>query len=121
MVAQMQMLDKRQVVAHWKAKGLDFSRLFAKPEAPAGVRIYKSEPQDHKIHTILDRRLIAAAQVALDRGAPVRFSATIKNTDRTAGAMLSGAVAKRYGHDGLPDDTIHIRLKGTPGQSFGAW
>jgi glutamate synthase domain-containing protein 2/glutamate synthase domain-containing protein 1/glutamate synthase domain-containing protein 3 len=121
MIGQMQMLNKRQVVAHWKAKGLDFSRLFAKPEAPAGVHIYKCEPQDHKIHNILDRRLIAAAQVALDRGAPVRFSATIKNTDRTAGAMLSGAVAKRYGHDGLPDGTIHIRLKGTAGQSFGAW
>ncbi len=121
MIGQMQMLDKRQVVAHWKAKGLDFSRLFAKPDAPDGVHIYKCEPQDHKIHNILDRRLIAAAQVALDRGAPVRFSATIKNTDRAAGAMLSGEVAKRYGHDGLPDDTIHVRFKGTAGQSFGAW
>ena len=117
----MQMLDQRAMVAHWKAKGLDFSRLFTKPEAPAGVAIYHCEAQDHKIHNILDRRLIAEAQAALDRGAPVRIVTTIKNTDRTAGAMLSGEIAKRYGHAGLPDDTIHVKLTGTAGQSFGAW
>jgi glutamate synthase (NADPH/NADH) large chain len=121
MVGQMQMLDKRQVVEHWKAKGLDFSRLFHKPQAGKGVAIYNCEPQDHKIHDILDRRLIADAQVALDRGAPVRIVRTIKNTDRTAGAMLSGMIAQRYGHAGLPHDTIHVKLTGTAGQSFGAW
>jgi glutamate synthase (NADPH/NADH) large chain len=117
----MQMLDKRQVVEHWKAKGLDFSKLFHKPHAPAGVNIYNCEPQDHKIHGILDRRLISEAEPALDRGAPVRIATTIRNTDRTAGAMLSGEVAKRYGHEGLPDDTIHVSFTGTAGQSFGAW
>jgi glutamate synthase (NADPH/NADH) large chain len=61
------------------------------------------------------------AQAALDRGAPVKLAAAIRNIDRTAGAMLSGAIAKRYGHDGLPDDTIHVSFKGTAGQSFGAW
>ena len=121
MIGQMQMLDKRQVVEHWKAKGLDFSRLFHKPDAPAGVAIYHCEPQDHKIHDILDRKLIAQAQPALDRGAPVRLHAAIRNTDRTAGAMLSGEIARRYDHEGLPDDTIHVSLKGTAGQSFGAW
>jgi glutamate synthase (NADPH/NADH) large chain len=121
MIGQMQMLDKVRVIEHWKAKGLDFSRLFYKPDAPAGVGIFHCEPQDHKIHDILDRRFIADAQASLDRGAPVRLLATIKNTDRTAGAMLSGEVAKRYGHAGLPDDTIHVSLKGTAGQSFGAW
>src|SRR3989442_2709941 len=121
MVGQMQMLDKRQVIEHWKAKGLDFSKLFFKPEAPTGVAIYNCEPQDHKIHHILDRRFIAEAQPALDRGAPVRIVTTIKNTDRAAGAMLSGEVAKRYGHEGLPADTIHVELTGTAGQSFGAW
>jgi glutamate synthase (NADPH/NADH) large chain len=121
MIGQMQMLDKRQVIAHWKAKGLDFSKLFHKPQAGPGVRIYRSEPQDHKIRDILDRRLIADAQAALDRGAPVRLTAAIGNTDRTAGAMLSGEVAKRYGHTGLPADTIHVKLTGTAGQSFGAW
>jgi glutamate synthase (NADPH/NADH) large chain len=121
MIGQMQMLDKRQVIEHWKAKGLDFSKLFHKPPAEPGVRIYRSEPQDHKIRDILDRGLIADAQAALDRGAPVRLSSAIGNTDRTAGAMLSGEVAKRYGHAGLPADTIHVKLTGTAGQSFGAW
>ncbi|MFL5072974.1 MAG: glutamate synthase large subunit, partial [Xanthobacteraceae bacterium] len=121
MIGQMQMLDKQTVVAHWKAKGLDFSRLFHKPDAPEGVKIFNCEPQDHKIHDILDRKLIAKAQTALERGAPVRITTTIRNTDRTTGAMLSGEVAKRYGHAGLPDDTVHVRLKGTAGQSFGAW
>jgi glutamate synthase (NADPH/NADH) large chain len=121
MIGQMQMLDQRAMVAHWKAKGLDFSRLFTKPEAPAGVHIYRCEAQDHKIHKILDRRLIADSQAALDRGAPVRIVTTIKNTDRAAGAMLSGEIAKRYGHTGLPEDTIHVKLTGIAGQSFGAW
>jgi glutamate synthase (NADPH/NADH) large chain len=121
MIGQMQMLDRRQVIEHWKAKGLDFSKLFFKPQAGPGVRIYRSEAQDHKIHDILDRRLIAEAQAALDRGAPVRIATTIKNTDRTAGAMLSGEIAKRYGHAGLPADTIHVKFTGTAGQSFAAW
>jgi glutamate synthase (NADPH/NADH) large chain len=121
MIGQMQMLDRQQVVAHWKAKGLDFSKLFHKPQAPAGVNIHNCESQDHKIKDILDRQLIAQAQPALERGAPVRIVMAIRNTDRTAGAMLSGEVAKRYGHDGLPHDTIHVRFTGTAGQSFGAW
>jgi glutamate synthase (NADPH/NADH) large chain len=121
MVGQMQMLDQRKVIEHWKAKGLDFSKLFTKPVAPDTVGIYRSESQDHKIKDILDRRLIAGAQAALDRGAPVRIAAEIRNIDRTAGGMLSGEVAKRYGHAGLPDDTIHVSLKGTAGQSFGAF
>ena len=121
MIGQMQMLDERQLVDHWKARGLDFSRLFTKPDVPASVALYNCEKQDHKIHDIIDRKLIAQAQAALDRGAPVRISLPIKNTDRTTGAMLSGAIAKRYGHDGLPPDTIVVRFKGTAGQSFGAF
>ena len=121
MIGQMQMLDQRKVIEHWKAKGLDFSKLFTKPIAPDSVGLYRSEAQDHKIHDILDRKLIAQSQAALDRGAPVRISAAIRNIDRTAGAMLSGEIAKRYGHTGLPDDTIHVSLKGTAGQSFGAF
>ena len=121
MIGQMQMLDRHELVAHWKAKGLDFSKLFHKPEAPKGVYISNREQQDHKIHDILDRKLIAQAKDALENGTPVTIEAAIKNTDRTAGAMLSGEVAKRYGHQGLPDDTITVKLKGTAGQSFGAW
>ena len=121
MIGQMQMLDRRKLVEHWKAKGLDFSRLFNKPEAKPGTNIFKCEPQDHKIHEILDRNLIAELQAALDRGAPVRLQTAIRNTDRAVGGMLSGEVAKRYGHVGLPDGTIHVRFTGTAGQSFGAW
>jgi len=121
MVGQMQMLDQRAVIEHWKAKGLDFSKLFTKPVAPEGVAIYHCEKQDHKIFDILDRKLIKEATPALDRGAPVKIKTEIRNIDRSAGAMLSGEVAKRYGHEGLPDDTIHVSLTGTSGQSFGAW
>ena len=121
MVGQMQMLDKAKLVDHWKARGLDFSRLFTKPDAHHGVNIHKCEPQDHKIANILDRQLIREARAAVDRGAPVKITAAIKNTDRTVGAMLSGEIAKIYGHAGLPEDTIHAKFKGTAGQSFGAW
>jgi glutamate synthase (NADPH/NADH) large chain len=121
MVGQMQMLDKRALVEHWKAKGLDFSLLFTKADVPASVGIYHSEPQNHHLEKVLDRRLIAQAQAAIDRGAPVKIEETIKNIDRTAGAMLSGEIAKHYGHTGLPDDTVHVKLTGTAGQSFGAW
>ena len=72
MIGQMQMLDQRALVEHWKAKGLDFSKLFTKPKADKGTAIYNCEPQDHKIHDILDRKLIAESQAALDRGAPVQ-------------------------------------------------
>jgi len=117
----MQMLDQTKAIAHWKARGLDVSRLFHKPHAPEGVAIYHSETQDHPIKTILDRRLIEKATPALESGTPVQIVEEIHNTDRTAGAMLSGEVAKRYGSAGLPEDTIAISLTGTGGQSFGAW
>src|SRR5262249_57882231 len=86
-----------------------------------GTAIYRCEEQDHKIKDILDRKLIAESGAALDRGAPVTLQAAIHNTDRACGAMLSGEVAKRFGHEGLPDNTIHVRFAGTAGQSFGAW
>jgi len=121
MIGQMQMLDRVKVLAHAKANGLDFSKLFTKPDVPASVATYNCEQQDHKIHDIIDRKLIAQSQAALDRGAPVRLALPIKNTDRTVGAMLSGEIAKRYGHDGLPHDTIVAHFKGTAGQSFGAF
>ncbi|MBV1699421.1 MAG: glutamate synthase large subunit [Hyphomicrobiales bacterium] len=121
MIGQMQMLDVRDMVDHWKARGLDFSRLFTKPDVPESVALYNCERQNHKIVDIIDRKLIAQSQPALDRGAPVRISLPIRNTDRTTGAMLSGAIAKRYGHGGLPPDTIVAHFTGTAGQSFGAF
>jgi glutamate synthase (NADPH/NADH) large chain len=120
MVGQMQMLDKTKVVGHWKARGLDFSRLFHKPEAE-GVATYRRERQDHKVDRVLDRELIEEARPAIEGGRPVIMIKEITNVDRATGAMLSGEIAKRHGHAGLPDDSIVVKLRGTAGQSFGAW
>src|SRR5476651_201939 len=121
MVGQTQMLDQSTLVAHWKAKGLDFSKLFVRQKELPGQKIYHSQKQDHHLDAVLDRKLIAQAGPALDRGAPVRIETEINNTDRSAGAMLSGTLAKIYGHTGLPHDTIQVSFKGTAGQAFGAW
>ena len=121
MVGQTQMLDQSTLVAHWKAKGLDFSKLFVRQKELPGQKIYHAETQNHHLEAVLDRRLIEQAQAALDRGAPVKIEEEINNTDRSAGAMLSGTVAKIYGHAGLPHDTIQVSFKGTAGQAFGAW
>jgi glutamate synthase (NADPH) large chain len=121
MIGQMQMFDQQKLIAHGKASGLDFSKLFVKPDVPKDVATYNRERQDHKIHDILDRKLIAQSKAAIERGAPVQLSFPIRNVNRTVGAMLSGEIAKRYGHDGLPADTIVARFTGTAGQSFGAF
>src|SRR5690606_28229434 len=120
-IGQMQMLDKREAIDHWKAKGLDFTKLFTKPEAGEGVNIFNCEPQTHLIDEVLDRKLIELAKPALEEKKPVQIDLPVKNTDRTIGTMLSGQIAKTYGHAGLPEDTIHVKLSGTAGQSFGAW
>ena len=121
MVGQVQLLDQTKLVAHWKAKGLDFSKLFVKQKEEKGQKIYHSERQNHHLEAVLDRTLIEKAQPSLDRGAPVKIEAAINSTNRSAGAMLSGAIAKIYGNAGLPNDTIQVSLKGTAGQAFGAW
>jgi glutamate synthase (NADPH/NADH) large chain len=121
MIGQVQMLDQSTLVAHWKAKGLDFSKLFVKQEALPKQKIYHAEAQNHHLEAVLDRRLIAQSQASLDRGAPVKLDMEINNTNRSAGAMLSGTIAKIYGHAGLPHDTIQVSFKGTAGQAFGAW
>ncbi|MGE3231587.1 MAG: glutamate synthase large subunit, partial [Hyphomicrobium sp.] len=121
MVGQTDWLNKERAIDHWKARGLDFTNVFHKPHAPRGVAIHHSEAQNHGLDKVLDNALIAAAASALDAKKPVKAEFPIKNTDRTAGTMLSGRIAKRYGHGGLPEDTIWLTFKGTAGQSFGAW
>lgn len=121
LIGRADLLDKSRAIAHWKAKGLDFSRIFHLPEVPASEPRFQVEEQDHGLEKALDHKLIAQARSALEKGERVSFISPIKNLNRTAGAMLSGEVAKRYGHEGLPDDTIHIQLHGTAGQSFGAF
>jgi len=120
-IGQSDLLDECEAVAHWKAKGLDFTRVFHRPQVGPEVAIRYVERQVHPIADVLDRRLIAEAQPALERGEAVTIEAAIRNVDRTVGAMLSGEVATRYGHEGLPDDTICVKLVGTAGQSFGSW
>ncbi len=121
MIGQMQMLDREPVIDHWKAKGLDFTRLFHKPDAPEGVGIRKIHEQDHNLGKVLDQELIAETADAVANRTPVILEKRIANTDRTTGAMLSGTIVKRYGHEGLPDGTIHVKFRGTAGQSFGAF
>src|SRR2546426_1037697 len=121
LIGRTELLDMKKGVEHWKAKGLDFSRIFAMPSVPAEVARFHCETQDHGLEKALDNRLIELAQPALERGEKVLIETPIRNINRTVGTMLSHEIAKRYGHDGLPEDTIHIRFAGSAGQSFGAF
>jgi len=121
LIGRVDLLDKSKAITHWKAKGLDFSRIFHQVDASEEVATRHVEDQDHGLDKALDNKLIAQAKLALETGEKVSFIQPIKNLNRTVGAMLSGEVAKRYGHAGLPDDTIHIQLQGTAGQSAGAF
>jgi glutamate synthase (NADPH/NADH) large chain len=121
MVGQSDRLDMRKAIHHWKAKGLDYSRLLKKPEAAEDVAIYNCEVQDHGLDKAIDQELMKRAKSALESGEAVKIDIDIHNYNRTFGTMLSGRVAEKYGHAGLPDDTIYIKVKGTAGQSFGAW
>jgi glutamate synthase (NADPH/NADH) large chain len=121
LIGRSDLLDKAKAIAHWKAKGLDFSKIFHQPEVPASEPRYQVEEQDHGLEKALDHKLIQQAQLAIEKGEKVSFISPVKNLNRSVGAMLSGVVAKKYGHEGLPDDTIHIQLQGTAGQSAGAF
>ncbi len=121
MVGRVDRLDMVRAVDHWKAKGVDLSRLLYEEPAKPGVAIYHCETQNHHLDKALDKVLIVECQGALERREPVRLQHPIRNVNRTVGAMLSGEVAKRYGHDGLPEDTIWVRFDGTAGGSFGAF
>ncbi len=121
MIGRSDKLDVRRAVSHWKTEGLDFSRIFYKPDVGSDTAVFHCEHQDHGLEQALDHSLIAQAQPALENGRAVVINTPIKNVNRTFGAMLSGEVAKRYGHKGLPEDTIAIHVKGTAGQSFGAF
>ena len=121
LIGRTDLLDKSKGITHWKAKGLDFSKIFHQPDMPASEPRYQIEFQDHGLEKALDHKLIAQAHWALEKGEKVSFISLVRNVNRTVGTMLSGEVAKKYGHEGLPDDTIHIQLQGTAGQSAGAF
>jgi glutamate synthase (NADPH/NADH) large chain len=121
MVGRSDKLDMQRAILHWKTEGLDFSRIFYKPGVDNGTAVFHCEHQEHGLEQALDHVLIAEAKPALESGKAVVINTLICNVNRTFGAMLSGEVAKRYGHKGLPEDTIAIHVKGTAGQSFGAF
>nr|WP_274630580.1 glutamate synthase large subunit [Mesorhizobium shangrilense] len=119
-IGDSDLLEKRPMIEHWKMKGLDFSRLFHKPDAPKEATRW-TERQKHPIDDVLDRTLIERARPALEARQAVQIEAQIRNVDRSTGAMLSGEVVRRFRHKGLRDDTISVKLTGTAGQSFGAF
>ncbi|WP_298198990.1 glutamate synthase large subunit [Novosphingobium sp.] len=121
MVGRVDRLDTRKAIHHWKAEGVDLSRLLHQVDPVPGTTLNWSGTQDHGLENALDNDLIAAAAEALDSKAPVRIERKVINVNRTVGAMLSGEVARRYGHAGLPDNTINIALTGVAGQSFAAF
>ncbi|MCS6764186.1 MAG: glutamate synthase-related protein [Candidatus Protistobacter heckmanni] len=122
LIGRADLLDTKKGISHWKAQGLDFTKIFYLPDLPTSgpnaVPRLQIERQDHGLGKALDHVLIEKAKLALEKGERVSFIQPVTNVNRTVGAMLSGEVAKRYGHPGLPDDTIHIQLNGTAGQTF---
>jgi glutamate synthase (NADPH) large chain len=121
MIGRVDMLEQRPAVNHWKAKHIDLSSLLHNPSVPLRFGRRCQIPQDHGLQQALDYQLIDRAKGAIEQQTPVAFDLPIRNVHRTVGAMLSGEIARRYGSEGLPDDTIKISFTGSAGQSFGAF
>ena len=121
MIGQADRLETSKAIDYWKAKGLDLTNLLHKSEVPDWVATHHCQDQDHGLDKALDHQLITMSEEALERKTPVRMELPIRNSYRTVGAMLSGEISKRYGEDGLPDDTIRVHVRGSAGQSFGAF
>ena len=120
LIGRADLLDTKKGISHWKAQGLDFSRIFHLPNAPADVPRRQVEEQDHGLANALDVKLIEKCRPAFERGEKVQFMEEARNVNRTVGAMLSGELIRRH-PEGLPDQTIFIQFEGTGGQSFGAF
>jgi glutamate synthase (NADPH/NADH) large chain len=118
-VGHVEVLETREAIEHWKAKGLDLSPILAQPLP--GSRLLNSTLQDHALDKAMDQELIREASPALERGEPVAITRTVRNVNRTVGTMLGYEVTRRYRGAGLPDNTIDITLVGSAGQSFGAF
>lgn len=121
MVGRVDKIEVKDESSHWKAKGIDLSKVLYKPDMPSRIKPYCVKKQDHGIENSMDYKLIKIAQDALNNGSKVVANFEIKNTDRTVGAMISGKIAKLYGNKGLPENTIQFNFKGSAGQSFGAF
>ena len=120
LIGRADLLDMKKGIEHWKARGLDFSRVFFQPPVPAEVPRFHVEYQDHGLDRALDVKLIEKSKAAIEKGEKVQFIETARNVNRTVGAMLSGELI-RHRPEGLPDDTLRIQMEGTGGQSFGAF
>jgi glutamate synthase (NADPH) large chain len=120
LIGRSDLLDTKKSITHWKARGLDFTRIFHQPEAPAEVPRYQCETQDHGLERALDIKLIERCLPAIERGEKVQFMEDARNGNRSVGAMLSGELIRRR-PEGLPDHTIFMQMEGTGGQSFGAF
>ncbi|MFM7800681.1 MAG: glutamate synthase-related protein, partial [Limnohabitans sp.] len=120
MIGRSDLLDMKKGIEHWKARGLDFSRLLAQPPVPAGTPLFHVATQDHGLEKALDKVLIEKSRAAIDKAEKVQFMEVARNVNRSVGAMLSGALTQ-VRPEGLPDDTLRIQLEGTGGQSFGAF
>ncbi len=121
MIGQVDYLQAKENITHWKFSKLDLSPVLYKEPCPPYMPLYCAEEQDHGLTEVLDWKLLAAAKPAIDNGEKVKASFTIINTNRTTGTILSNEITKKYKGDGLPDDTIHFVFNGTAGQSFGAF
>jgi glutamate synthase (NADPH/NADH) large chain len=120
-VGHSEVLDTRRAVDHWKAAGLDLSPILHLPELPDGAARTRVLEQDHGLQYALDNELVARAQDAIDSATPVRIELPVRNVNRTVGTMLGSEVTRRHGGKGLPDGTIDVALRGSAGQSFGAF
>ena len=120
-IGHAEMIDTRAAIEHWKAAGLDLSPILYVPPVPDGTSRHRTTSQDHGIDRALDNTLIALCEGALEDGRPVTLELPIRNVNRTVGTMLGFEVTRRYGGEGLPDDTIQIHFTGSAGQSFGAF
>jgi len=121
MIGHVEMLDTREAIDHWKAKGLDISPILAVPQNPYGQTLHQSVAQEHGLDGTLDRRLLRECEAAIEHGTPITLDLPIRNTNRTVGTMLGSAVSLRHGGKGLPDDTITLNFRGSAGQSFAAF
>jgi glutamate synthase (ferredoxin) len=122
MVGHSEMLEMNAAIDHWKAKGLDLSPIFYKPEEANNGPVYCVQKQDHGLDKALDNEiLIERCKPALTEKKPVKIEVPIRNINRTVGTMLGAEISRKYGAKGLPDDTIQITFRGSAGQSFGAF
>ena len=121
MVGQVECLDMREDIDHWKYSKLDLSPILFKEPASLYTGLHKQEEQDHGLSDVLDWKLLEAAKPALEKQEKVFASFYVKNTDRTIGTILSNEISKKYKGNGLPEDSIHFKLTGTAGQSFAAF